>query len=65
MKSFGKCLDSVGAIFEKWMEDFGEFSGRWSGRYSVVTRVFSEVSLFFLFFFGKLKVEYKQFWSRF
>ena len=57
MKSFGKCLDNVGAIFEKWMEDFGEFSGRWSGRYSVVTRVFSEVSLFF---FGGLKVEYKQ-----
>ena len=47
MKSFGKCLSNDGAIFEKWMEDFGEFSGRWSGRYSVVTRLFSEVSLFF------------------
>ena len=47
MKSFGKCLSNDGAIFKKWMEDFGEFYGRWSGRYSVVTQLFSEVSLFF------------------
>ena len=47
LENFGKCLSNDGAIFGKWIEEFGEFSGRWSWGNSVVTRLLSEVSRFF------------------